>query len=117
MLEIPLEGDFRLPRLGTDGFRKLMSAGLEYDTKKGFSVKRNANLVELKMALTSQLNEDIEFIFDCFVCGERMSCADCEYHATCSIERCGRCICSSCMKKGLKSYNEAWRRLLASSGD
>ncbi|MDG6935204.1 MAG: hypothetical protein JRN68_11005 [Nitrososphaerota archaeon] len=117
MLEIPLEGDFRLPRVGSEGFRKLMSSGLEYDTKTGFRVKRNADLVELKMALRSQLNDEIEFKFRCFVCGETMSCTDCRYHVSCSIERCGRCICDSCMKRGLRAYQESWRKLLASTSD
>jgi hypothetical protein len=117
MLEIPLEGDFRLPRVGTEGFRKLMTSGLEYDSKTGFRVKNNANLEQLKANLRSILNDEVEFVFNCFVCGERMSCTGCEYHSTCSIEKCGRCLCSKCMKKGLKGYQDAWRRLLASSGD
>jgi hypothetical protein len=115
-MEVPLEDRFKLPRLGSESFKKLMSAGLEYESGSGFRVKRNADLVSLKAAISSEIGQDVQFTFRCFVCGDRTSCVDCAYRSTCSIEYCGRCICQSCMKKGLPGYVKAWRGLLSSTG-
>jgi hypothetical protein len=113
---IPLGEWFRLPRLGTDGFKRVLSAGVEYDSKSGFKVKENADLVALKSVLASELGEDINFFFRCFSCGIKMSCSDCPYNMLCSIEYCRKCICSRCMNLGYDNYIKAWRKYLSSTG-
>ncbi|MDG6928508.1 MAG: hypothetical protein JRN39_04110 [Nitrososphaerota archaeon] len=117
MIDVPLGEWFRLPRLGTEGFRRLMGAGLEYETATGFRVKEGADLVLLKGALESEVRDKVEFSFGCQCCGARTSCADCRYHGSCSIERSGRCVCGSCAALDLREHARAWRSLLAASGD
>ena len=116
MIVIPLQEWFRLPRLGKDGFKRIVSAGVEYESKSGFRVRNNADLLNLKLVIASELNDDVQFTFRCFSCGERASCSDCVYNSGCGIEFCGRCVCSKCMKLGYANYVMAWRRLLASNG-
>ncbi|MEM0117482.1 MAG: hypothetical protein QXV32_03470 [Conexivisphaerales archaeon] len=116
MVIIALGEWFRLPRLGTDGFKRVLAAGVEYESKSGFKVKENADLLTLKSVLASELGEEVSFFFKCFSCGQKTSCSDCAYNASCSIEYCRRCICNSCMKLGYENYVKAWRDYLAATG-
>ncbi|MEM3186448.1 MAG: hypothetical protein QXQ39_07215 [Conexivisphaerales archaeon] len=117
MIVIPLSDWFRLPRLGSEGFRRLMIAGVEYESRNGFRIREGSDLQAIKNLLESELRQDIEFSYPCFICSRITSCQGCIYHDICSIEKSGSCICEECSKKDLRDYIAAWRRSLASFGD
>lgn len=117
MAIIPIGEWFRLPRLGTEGFKRVLSAGVEYESKNGFRVKDNADLLKIKSVLSAELGEEVNFIWRCFSCGVKTSCDDCLYNSTCSIEYCRNCICGSCMRLGYNEYVKAWRRYLSATGE
>ncbi len=96
-MKIKLGSWVSLPRLSSQGFRSLMSAGVMYKTGSGFLIGRNLDLVNIKRILESELKDGVYYVFSCAVCGRDSDCSTCEYKFSCSVEKVGgKCICGPC---------------------
>jgi hypothetical protein len=92
---------FRLPRLGSDVFMKLVrQAGLKYESGKGFLADAKTDLLAVSSILQSVLGEPIGIVLRCFVCGKSVECPTCVYNEVCDRRRVSpACICNSCRGK------------------
>ncbi len=117
-VKVKLDEWVRLPRLGTDAFKELMRSGVRYESGKGFLVPHDADLQRVKRAISGALNgAPVFFEFRCMLCGREMSCEDCEYYGSCSIESSSpACVCEDCARSAdFSSYVARWRETLRSS--
>ena len=72
---------FRIPRVGPDVFKRLVSeVGLIYDKYSGFKATSETDLVLLISVLRIALKEDVEVIIKCFICGAPVNCGKCRYN-------------------------------------
>jgi hypothetical protein len=94
------EGEwFRLPYLGTDDFRTLMSLGLKYDKEKGMLIDDGTNKKLLVAFLTEAIREDIIICKKCAICTNKVDCRTCEYNDACDYYNSSPlCLCKSCLK-------------------
>ncbi|MER3601183.1 MAG: hypothetical protein C4339_00420 [Nitrososphaerota archaeon] len=101
MTWIRIGSPFRLPRLGSESFRKLMEAGVKYDRERRmFSVDDKTDLGLVSAILAAALGEEVEFELDCFICGNPAGCPTCVYLPFCDRRRVSRsCICETCLRK------------------
>jgi len=93
---------FKLPRLGSNTFARLMKAKLKYDKTKGmFEITDNSELNAIISILRESLNnEDIILELECAICHESANCHECEYADICNrINVSNLCICKSCLEK------------------
>jgi len=96
-MKVKLGSWVSLPRLSSQGFRSLMSAGVTYRAGSGFLIGRNLDLVGIRRTLMAELKEDVHYVFSCAICGRDADCSTCEYKFNCSVERVGgTCICGPC---------------------
>ncbi|MCS7116947.1 MAG: hypothetical protein RMJ31_06240 [Nitrososphaerota archaeon] len=100
-MKIVLDEWFRLPKLGSDDFIKLVKeANLKYESKYGFKADINTNLPMVASILKSVLGKDVEFAIKCFICGKVIKCRLCDYDDICDKLRISpKCICNECEKK------------------
>jgi hypothetical protein len=95
-----LEGEwFRLPYVGTDDFKTLMSLGLKYDKSKGMLIDDGTNKKLLVMFLTEVLKEDVIIYKKCAICLKKVDCRTCEYNHKCDYYNSSTpCLCKDCLK-------------------
>jgi len=100
MIEI-VEGEwFRLPHLGTDNFKTLMSLGLKYDKAKGMLIDSETNKNLLITFLTQVLKDDVQIYKKCAICEARIDCRTCEYSSDCDFLKASEnCLCSKCLER------------------
>ncbi|MEM1524561.1 MAG: hypothetical protein QW372_04765 [Nitrososphaerales archaeon] len=100
-MRIILDEWFKLPKLGTDTFIKLTKeANLKYESKRGFKADFNTNLLMVASIIKSVLNEDVEFVIKCSICGKEAGCDSCNYKDICDRLRISpKCICDECKEK------------------
>ncbi len=100
MIEI-VEGEwFRLPRLGIDDFKTLMSLGLKYDKVKGLLVNSETNKNLFVIFLTQVLKDEVIIYKRCAICKARIDCKTCEYSSECDFLKASEnCLCITCLEK------------------
>jgi hypothetical protein len=90
---------FKLPYIGTDGFKELRRAGVNYERGR-FSIGELNNVENVKLLLSEILGEEIAFTQTCLICGKEFLCSECKYYDSCpSRDLPFHCICKSCSKK------------------
>jgi hypothetical protein len=108
-IRIVLDSWVNLPRLGSEAFKELMKAGVEYTTGKGFFIRSSIDLRLAKRVISAAVGGEVYFVFKCFICGNEASCADCSYRAGCSVELVGgKCVCLGCSKENFVAYRRKW---------
>ncbi len=93
---------FKLPRVGSDTFGKLMRAKLKYDKSKGmFEITSNSDVNTILHILKESLkNEEIILELECAICKKSANCYECEYSDICNrVDVSSLCICKSCLEK------------------
>ena len=106
---IAIETWVNLPRLGTEAFKELMKAGVEYKTGRGFFIRSGIDLATAKRIIGAAVGGEVFFTFRCFICGREASCADCSYRAICSVDVVGgKCLCAQCAKENFAAYRKKW---------
>jgi hypothetical protein len=92
---------FKLPRVGSDVFAKLMRAKLKYDRKKGmFEITDNTNLQLVLSILNAALNDEVILELQCILCSKSAGCSECEYADICDRSNVSSlCICKECLNK------------------
>lgn len=92
---------FRLPRVGSDTFSKLMRAKLKYDKKSGmFEVTESTDISDVISILTKALNDEVVLELECIICSKSANCAECEYGDICDRSKVSSlCICCDCLNK------------------
>ncbi|MGQ9781763.1 MAG: hypothetical protein ACUVQ8_05880 [Nitrososphaeria archaeon] len=100
-----IEGEwFRLPRLGVDNFRTLMSLGVKYDKIKGMLVDEGTNKALLITFLSDVLEEEIKIYKRCALCKSEIDCGTCEYNIECDyFNASSLCLCREC-SNGEENY-------------
>jgi hypothetical protein len=95
-----VEGEwFRLPHLGMDNFRTLMSLGVRYDKAKGMLIDEGTNKNLLVTFLSDVLKEEIIIYKKCAVCKNKVDCRICEYNSDCDYHNSSAsCLCKDCLK-------------------
>jgi len=95
-----LEGEwFRLPYIGTEDFRTLMSLGLKYDKAKGMLIDDGTDKNLLVTFLTEVLREDVIIYKKCAICLSKVDCRTCEYDHKCDCYNSSQlCLCKDCLK-------------------
>lgn len=95
-----VEGEwFRLPHLGMDNFRTLMSLGIQYDKAKGMLIDEGTNKRLLVTFLKEILKEDIIIYKTCAICKNKVDCRTCEYNEECDYHNASSlCLCKDCLK-------------------
>jgi hypothetical protein len=95
-----VEGEwFRLPHLGVDNFRTLMSLGVKYDRVKGMLVDEGTNKTLLIAFLTDVLGEEVLIYKRCALCKSEIDCRICEYGTVCDYYNASStCLCRECLK-------------------
>ncbi|MEM1985906.1 MAG: hypothetical protein QXG36_01480 [Nitrososphaeria archaeon] len=89
---------FRLPRLGVDDFKTLMSLGVKYDKSKGMMINYETNKKLLVEFLENVLNDKIILYKECGICGKNIDCRSCEYSLSCDYYKVSeKCVCDECM--------------------
>jgi len=98
MMEI-IEGKwFRLPLLGTDNFRTLMSLGVKYDKSKGMLVDEGTNKSLLIPFLSEVIKQDVIIYKVCAICETNIDCRICEYSSECDYHNSSSlCMCNNCL--------------------
>ncbi len=89
---------FRLPWVGNDVYRKLVSeAGLKHDKAKGFQATSDTDLDAVASILGGMLREEVEVSLKCFVCGGSVECGGCGYVDICRPSAVSQaCVCRGC---------------------
>ena len=95
---------FVLPRVERDMFIRLMRLGLEYDRTKGvFKITSYDKLQEATDAISSILNDEVQFMQTCSICSKNFPCTDCTYADFCETKNLPlTCVCQQCLR-GKKS--------------
>jgi hypothetical protein len=89
----------KLPRLGSEAFKRLMEAGVKYDREKRlFFIGEEADLSLVSSILLNAAGEEVEFELNCFVCEGPAGCPSCNYQPFCNRKLVSRsCICDKCL--------------------
>ncbi len=89
---------FQIPRVEGDVFKKLVKeAGLKYDRSNGFRATSETDLRLVESILKKTLNEDVEILLNCFICGGPVECKECRYRDACeSTKAFQTCVCHGC---------------------
>jgi len=98
MIKVQLDRWVRLPRLGSDAFRKIThDARMKYDKQKGFLADQNTDLAMVASILKS-IGEELIVEVPCYICGQPAGCSECVYNHACDRTIVSpTCICSSCL--------------------
>jgi hypothetical protein len=74
-------------------------AVLKYDRTKGFRATSETDLALVRSILKKTLNEDVEVLLSCFICGNIVDCNRCRYGDTCGgVTSFQSCVCKNCEK-------------------
>lgn len=113
MIKISKGVPFKLPRVGSDIFAKLMRAKLKYDRKKGtFEITDNTNLPLVLSILNTVLKDEVVLELECILCSKSAGCSECEYADICDrSDVSSLCICKECLSKP-NAYDQYRERLL-----
>lgn len=92
---------FKLPRVGTSTFARLMRAKLKYDKKKGmFEITDATDLSSVIAILNYALKDEVVLELQCILCSKSAECSNCEYADICVREEVSSmCICKECLSK------------------
>jgi hypothetical protein len=98
MIKIHIDHWFRLPRLGSEAFRKVTrEAHLKYDKQKGFLADQNTDLT-LVASILKSIGEEVAVEVSCYICGQPAECPECAYNQICDRTIVSpTCICPKCL--------------------
>lgn len=112
MLRLQKGKAFRLPRLGSDIFARLMKAKLKYDRKRGmFEITDNTDISSVINILKQALKDEVIFELNCIICSKSADCYECEYADVCDrSDVSSLCICKECMNRqdAYEHYKQAF---------
>ncbi len=102
MIRLQRNIPFKLPRLGSDTFSKLMRAKLKYDKKNStFEITDDTEITSIISILSNVLNKEVVLELECIICSKSTNCAECEYADVCDRSKVSSyCICRECIDNG-----------------